>query len=238
MKYIDMHIHLETYAPDTLDKETLYIHNTMGLNSYNESLKKFNPLTNIITSFGIHPMNVTSTSVSRNQIIELLNDSPFIGEIGLDYHWVEDKRTYPKQLEIFRMMLGICRDLDKIPMIHTKGAEKEVLELLKEFDIKTSLIHWYSGPITLIEEYLKLGAYFTIGPDIYNDTSIFRSIPLNRLFLETDNPTGTPWIVGEERDIRDIYNYFSNLIGIDEKQLQIQLCHNYSEFISKRSKTL
>lgn len=236
MKYIDMHIHLDDYTKESLQSDTLYIHNSMDEHSYIRTLERFQSLTNVVVSFGIHPLNAYNSTIDRDHIIPLIESSPFIGEIGLDFHWIEDKKTYPKQLEVFKMMLEISRDYHKIPMIHTKGAEKEVLELLKEYGIRRSLIHWYSDPVDLIKKYLEIGAYFTIGPDIYTDTSIFREIPLNRLFLETDNPTGTPWITGEERDITDLYNCFRELLDIDEKQLQRQLQKNYKEFISGMSK--
>lgn len=238
MNYIDMHIHLNDYTRESLHSDTLYIHNSMNLNSYKQNLIKFQSCKNVIINFGIHPMEVSSSTIKRNEIIPLIEDSPLIGEIGLDFYWVEDETTYPKQIEVFRMMLEICREYKKIPMIHTKGAEKEVLDLLQEYEIEKSLIHWYSGPVELIGKYLDTGAYFTIGPDIYTDRSIYKIIPINRLFLETDNPTGTPWIVGEERDIKDMYNCFSTLLDLDEKQLQQQLKNNYREFISGMSKNL
>lgn len=236
MKYIDMHIHMEDYSLESIRSDRLYIHNSMELNSYKRTLKKFQSVSNVLVSFGIHPIEAYSSTIDRAEIIPLIEDSPLIGEIGLDFHWVTDEKTYPKQIEVFTTMLEICRDYNKIPMIHTKGAEREVLSLLEEYNIYKSLIHWYSGPVDLIEQYLDIGAYFTIGPDIYTDSSIYREIPLNRLFLETDNPTGTPWIVGEERDIKEVYNYFSKLTGFDEKQLKIQILNNYKKFISEKSK--
>lgn len=230
MEFIDMHIHLDSY--NTIDNNTLYIHNSMDRESFLHTKKQFGGRENVIISFGIHPMEAYKSTIKKREVYSLIEDSPFIGEIGLDFHWIEDKSTYSKQLEVFNMMLEVCKECGKIPMIHTKGAEKEVLQQLKEYKIHKSLIHWYSGPENLIDEYLETGSYFTVGPDVCIDKSIYRYIPYNRLFLETDNPTGVPWIIDEKREIDYIYNCFSNLSGLELKQLKTQLWENYTTLIS------
>ena len=94
-----------------------------------------------------------------------------IGEIGLDFHHAKtlDKRN--RQVEVFRQILELTKDLDKSYILHVRnaaelefdrqnpkhrfnkrdGANKEILRILREFKInpKKVLWHCFSGP----EEY-------------------------------------------------------------------------------------
>ena len=46
--------------------------------------------------------------------------------------------------------------------VHSRKAEKEVFELLQEYEIKNVIFHWYSGPLNLIDKIIDAGYYFSI----------------------------------------------------------------------------
>ena len=50
----------------------------------------------------------------------------------------------------------------KIISIHSRMAEREVLEILSKYNIATPIFHWYTGPLNLIPPIIELGAYFSI----------------------------------------------------------------------------
>ncbi len=82
-------------------------------------------------------------------------------------------------------------------ILHTKGAEEEILKYLKQYKLSRIIIHWYSGSIDILNELIKLGIYFSIGVDIlFSDQikKISKLIPLNQLLLETDNPGAYKWL--------------------------------------------
>jgi len=94
-----------------------------------------------------------------------------IGEIGLDFHHAKtlDKRN--RQVDVFRQILELTKDFDKPYILHVRnaadhefdrqnpkhrfnkkdGANKEILRILKEFNINSKKVLWhcFSGP----EEY-------------------------------------------------------------------------------------
>lgn len=233
MKYIDMHLHMEDYFIKELNPNIIYFANCIDLLTFNRTTEKFKDFDNINISFGIHPAFVSECKLDEKQIEKLFKENVFVGEIGLDFCWVEDKSTYSRQIEFFDLQLKLVKKLNNIPMIHTKGGEEEVLHYLKKYSIKSSVIHWYSGPINLIKEYLDLGAYFTIGPDILTGSKIYKEIPLNRLFLETDNPTGMPWIIDKNynksnrsTDIIILYKKLAELLDISEEELKVTIYNN------------
>ena len=111
-------------------------------------------------------------------------------EIGLDFSkdFVDSKE---KQIYAFRYVLSLIKDKNKIVSVHSRKAEKEVFELLQEYRIKNAIFHWYSGPLSLIEEIINAGYYFSINEAMTTSISgkkIISKIPPNRILTETDAP--------------------------------------------------
>jgi len=122
-----------------------------------------------------------------------------IGEIGLDHYFVQDTSTYPAQRKVLEFFLGAAREQEKIITIHTKGAEREVLGLLDQYDIPRVIVHWYSGPLDISREMVARGVYLTVGIEVvYSEhiQTIAQEIPSRQLLTETDNPGGPKGFIG------------------------------------------
>ncbi len=46
--------------------------------------------------------------------------------------------------------------------IHSRMAEREVIEILEKYNISTPIFHWYTGPLGLIPQIIELGGYFSV----------------------------------------------------------------------------
>jgi TatD DNase family protein len=122
-----------------------------------------------------------------------------LGEIGLDYYFIEDASEYPAQKKVFEFFLAAAREQRKIINLHTKGAEEAALELLDRYDISRAIVHWYSGPLDVFRELVARRAYFTVGVEVlYSEhiQTIAREIPSEQLLTETDNPGGPQGFIG------------------------------------------
>ena len=118
-------------------------------------------------------------------------------------------------------VIEIIKDKNKIVSVHSRKAEKEVFELLQEYRIKNAIFHWYSGPLSLIEEIINAGYYFSINEAMTTSISgrkIISKIPLNRILTETDAPLNKHSNIlnaisniGLTEDV--IYSNFLNLIN-------------------------
>jgi len=112
---------------------------------------------------------------------------------------VKDPSQYPPQRKVLEYFLAAAREQKKIVNLHTKGAEKEILNLLERYDIKRPIIHWYSGPLDIFRSLVDYGAYFTVGVEVFsseNIQAIAREVPEGQLLTETDNPGGLKWLRG------------------------------------------
>ncbi|HEY1269282.1 MAG TPA: TatD family hydrolase [Candidatus Binatia bacterium] len=151
-------------------------------------------------TFGIHPNRAHEYADNLKALAPLIEQSPALGELGLDFHWVKEPEKYPAQKKVLEYFLAAAREQDKVVNLHTKGAEREILDLLERYAIRRALVHWYSGTEDILRALIDYGAYFTFGVELLTSDKIralARAVPLDRIITETDNPGGLKWLTGE-----------------------------------------
>lgn len=154
----------------------------------------------IYAGVGIHPHDAETVDVSMLELIEQMAKKErvkAIGEIGLDYYRDLSPRSIQK--EVFIEQIRIAKRLDLPIIIHDRDANADVLQILKEEKAFTTgvLMHCFSGSHELATQYVKLGAMISIaGPVTYKNArktvEVVETIPLDRLFIETDSPYLSP----------------------------------------------
>src|SRR5262245_22474688 len=215
--FIDAHVHLDKYGPDLNEalqeirtRHIFTIAVAMDVPSYKSSREISAESELVLPTFGIHPRRAPEYVDRLSELGPLIEQSPAIGEIGLDFHWVKDSSQYPVQVKVLEYFLAAAREQKKMVNLHTKGAEKKILDLLERYDIERAIIHWYSGPLDILLRLIEFGAYFTVGVEVsYSETiqAIAREIPDHLLLTETDNPGGLKWlkkIAGMPRHVQDV----------------------------------
>ncbi len=203
---IDAHAHIDRYGEklnaaleEIEDYRIFTIATAMDLPSYKALCLIAQRCNLVLATFGIHPKRAPGYAIRLRELNPYIDASPAIGEIGLDFHWVKNSSEYPAQLKVLEYFLAAAREQNKLVNLHTKGAEKKILELLEHYDVKRAIIHWYSGPLDVLRAMVQFGAYFTVGVEVlYSDTirAIAKRIPDHLLLTETDNPGGLKWLKG------------------------------------------
>lgn len=144
----------------------------------------------IIPTFGLHPWYAEQYKVSDME--PYFHDCEVIGEIGLDNVWCDVDLAI--QEDVFRKQLSIAMAMDKPVILHTKGQERKISEIIKEYK-NTYLVHWYSSMMHL-EAFRASDCYFSIGPDVWWNQAVQRVaalIPIERLLAETDGMNAVTW---------------------------------------------
>ena len=174
----------------------------IDLNSSSNAIKLARRYDNIYAAIGIHPHNVAG--VKESEYIELArmagnptNKIVGYGEIGLDYF----RSHCPREIQLthFERQLRLAKELALPIIIHDRDAHEDVLNLLNEIAPFPAggVMHCFSGDISLAREVMELGLHISI-PGIVtfkkSDTlqEVARTIPLERMVLETDGPFLTP----------------------------------------------
>jgi len=161
-----------------------------------ELVKKFD---NVYGMLGVHPEDAEKwTDDILDKIREYSRSEKIvaIGEIGLDYYW--DKEHKDIQKDIFIKQVKLANELNLPISVHDRDAHKDTFDILKEYN-KTSkvILHCFSGSVEFARECLKEGWYIAIGGVVtfksaYKMQEVAKSVPLDRLLLETDAPYLTP----------------------------------------------
>ena len=171
-------------------------------------------------ALGLHPLLATDKQNELQIFKNNIEKTSYIGEIGLDFS-KSGISTKEIQISVLRKILSELKGKMKIVSVHSRKAERELLNLLCEYEIKNVIFHWYSGPIGLIPSILSCGYYFSINESMTlskNGQKIIENIPKSRILTETDAPYNS------QNDIRkvltylrmteqDIKNNFMELIG-------------------------
>lgn len=161
-----------------------------------ELIKKYD---NVYGMLGIHPEDAKNWDDGiLDKIRKYSEDEKIIaiGEIGLDYYW--DKKHIDIQKDIFIKQVQLANELHLPISVHDRDAHKDTFDILKEYN-KTSnvVLHCFSGSVEFSRECLKEGWYIALGGVVtFNSANkmkeVAKTVPLDRLLLETDAPYLTP----------------------------------------------
>jgi TatD DNase family protein len=237
---VDAHAHLDRYGDRLIealgqidDHGILTITVAMDVESYLQCKAIARRSAFVKPIFGVHPWEAPRYCDDLTVLDEHLVETPMIGEAGLDFHFVEDARSHECQRRVFAYQCEWAARLGKPMNLHTKGAEREVLEALRSYGLKGCVVHWYSGPLNLIDDYLALGCSFTVGVEVLTSAAIqeiARTIPIDRLLLETDNPGAYEWLAGSPGMpvlLLDVLARVAELRAMDADELEERLSENW-----------
>ena len=156
---------------------------------------------NIYCSVGTHPHNAhEELDISVEEIVRLSEHPKVvaIGEAGLDYYY---KHATPEaQAEGFRRHIAAARATGLPLEIHTRDADEDTARILEDEYGKgpfAAILHCYTGGPDLARRALALGLTVSFTGVVTFKKSdalreIAKSVPLDRLLVETDAPFLAP----------------------------------------------
>ena len=144
-----------------------------------------------------------------------------IGEIGLDYHHAKNLEKREKQVTELKKIFELTKDFDKPYVLHVRnaaeheydrdhpkhrynksdGATKEILNIIKEFNINPKKIMWhcFSGPDEYGTILPKQGYTLSVPSSAYGINKwrrVTQRSPLTALVTETDSYYQHPYLRG------------------------------------------
>ncbi len=155
----------------------------------------------VFCTAGTHPHNAhEEAEVSEAQLTALALHPRCvgIGETGLDYHYGRTPRDIAAK--VFRTHIAAAR-ASRLPIvIHSREAEADISAILRDEMEKgrfTGVLHCFTGSAALAELALSLGLYISFSGVLTFKNSqalreIARSVPMDRLLVETDAPFLAP----------------------------------------------
>ena len=150
---------------------------------------------------GLHPEELKADYKEQLALIRTVIDAnkPIaIGEVGLDYYWSREFER--EQLDAFRIQIEWSVETRLPLMIHCRKAQNEMINLLRQYkkDLPGGVFHCFTGNEKEAEQLLQFDR-FVLG---IGGVSTFKksplpvvlpkSVPLDRIVLETDSPYMAP----------------------------------------------
>ena len=179
-------------------------------------------------SAGFHPENLDGANLEDLKIIEKFAKNSkcvAIGEIGLDYHWMNSSKQ--EQKDFFEAQLELANKLDMPVIVHDREAHGDTLDILKQYKPK-GVLHCFSGSKEMAKEIIKLGMYIGLNgvvtfSNARKSLEVVKEIPLERLVLETDCPYLAPVPMRGKRNDPSYIPYtaekIAQVLNIDTQEL-------------------
>ena len=259
MRYFDAHLHLQD---DRLGPYQESIISSLETNGITECIVNGTSPTDwkwvstlgtksrrIRPAFGLHPWKVSEAPDGWFETLQTFlntNSGALIGEIGLD-KWIRDPQ-FEQQIIAFEQQLQLAAALDLPPTIHCLQAWGHMLAILGKMHRRLPgfLLHSYSGPAEMVDNFVEMGAYFSISgyfaqPNKATKLEPWKRIPLDRILIETDAPDMLPPDTlqliklqdSEEKslnhptNIRSIYQWAANWFNMELEAFTQQIETNY-----------
>lgn len=167
---------------------------------------------------GFHPENLNGASM--NDIDEIAKYAMHkkcvaIGEIGLDYYWMDSPKETQK--EFFIQQIELAKSLDMPVIVHDRDAHGDTLEILKA-TMPKGVLHCFSGSKEMAKDIIRLGMYIGLNgvatfKNARKSLEVAKEIPIDRLVLETDCPYLAPEPVRGRRNDSSLIPHIAEKLG-------------------------
>lgn len=170
-------------------------------------------------SVGIHPWDVENLDLdacmgSLFNIVSSEGKIVAIGECGLDRIC---GTSIDIQERVFENQIILSEEMGKPLIVHCTRAWDLLLSFKKKtHPVQRWIVHGFRGNPALMKQLLDQGIYISFGMK-YNPGSV-DSVPLDRIFLETDKYSGS---------VKEVYDEISRSRGIEKEMLEACISANY-----------
>ncbi|MGB8197646.1 MAG: TatD family hydrolase [Acidimicrobiales bacterium] len=151
----------------------------------------------IYATVGLHPHDARQNiepvrDLARQKHPKLVG----IGECGLDYYYEHSPRS--DQRRAFAAQIALAHELDLALVIHARDAFDDLLDVLASEGVpERTVVHCFTGTTENAQDCLAIGCDISIsGVVTFKNAELLRdavrSVPLERLHVETDSPFLAP----------------------------------------------
>jgi TatD DNase family protein len=198
--------------------------------------------TGIFATAGVHPHHAkTFTQEHLDSIRRAAGDDrcKAIGEIGLDYHYMDSPAEDQKR--VFEIQLKLAKELHLPAIVHCRNAIEDVWTIVDRVRPKKLVLHCCSERFEDVEQFIKMGYLLSFtGIITYPNTLAIRDTvlrcPLTQLMVETDAPFLAPIPYRGKRNepalVVEIVKAIAAIKNVSVAEVDAQTTQNAVEFFS------
>lgn len=257
MLFIDSHAHIDGPEFDADRDELVARAREAGLRailnvgtgepmsgSFERALEVSERYTEVYAALGVHPHDARHFDREAEQHLQqLIKSSQRIiawGEIGLDYHYDHSPRG--RQREVFARQLRLAREARLPVIIHSREADDDTVGILRDEWSGAGLgglMHCFGGSERMAAEVLELSFSISFAGNVTfkkaeNLREVARTIPLERLMIETDCPFLTPVPFRGRRNeparVVEVARCLAELRGMEVEEVGRATAENFLRF--------
>lgn len=192
----------------------------------------------LFASVGVHPQHRDCLEPDVDTLLRYAHHDRVIGigETGLDYFWHKDRPEW--QRNRFRVHIRAAKASSKPLIIHTRDSAEDTLRIMREegADAVGGVMHCFTETQSVAASALSLGFHISFSGIVTFKNArqikeVARSIPLDRLLVETDSPYLAPvpyrGKTNEPAYVRHVANEIAKLRGMDIEELEQATTENF-----------
>ncbi len=179
MRFVDSHVHLCDCSDPAGVLRAARVCKTLLFSSGVDRMTSIHTLQlgkeypELVKPFvGVHPSEAGKEEGAA-WVADVAPGAAGVGEIGLDPTYSNSPRT--AQFETFEAQLAVVKKLGKPVQVHSRGAEKECLDVLSGFALRSVLLHWFQGE-GLLRDIRDKGYYVSFGPALLYSKRLQRMV--------------------------------------------------------------
>lgn len=199
----------------------------------------------VVISCGAHPLYIAENKLEKERLLRYAQQDNVvaIGETGLDYYYDAEHKV--QQQESFRYHVEVARQLNKPLIIHTRDAQQDTLDILREGGAEQcgGVLHCFTESLEMAEQAIEqLGFYISISGIVSFANAkrlrdVVKALPLDRLLIETDSPWLAPvphrGKANQPAYVADVARCIAELKEVSIEQVAQQTKHNFYQLFSR-----
>lgn len=158
-----------------------------------------------------------------------------IGEVGLDYKYTTKPEDQERQVKILTKFISLSKKFNKPLILHSRFAQKQVLNLLIEEKAEKVLLHSFVDSPKLMKQATEKGYFVSVGLNLLKNEETQKNIkdfPLENLLFETDSPIRFFGEKAYPEKIRVLVDQVAQLKKITSKEVEEQTAKNFSKLFN------
>lgn len=249
--YYDAHCHLDFASEEEAiaqEAQAAGMHalcSTVLPSAYVSAQEHFEGLPDIRAGLGVHPWWVDDHRISEvdlDRFENLVEDAPFIGEVGLDFSG-RRKGTRDWQIEVFERLMRVTQQ--KAPgkpiFLHAVKSTEVMLDILEDLgmlETNPCVLHWFQGNHEQFGRAVSKGVRFSCSMRMIareGGDAIVRAVPAELLLAETDSPAheGSDWSWDTWRqEIDNTVRSIADVRGCTTDELTELIAGNYQGLVA------
>lgn len=199
---------------------------------------------NVKISIGLHPNEDCPKEPTVNDYVRAAQHPSVIGigETGLDYYRMAEANdaNIMFQQERFRRQIHAAKECKKPLIVHTRNAKHDTLKLIRDEEAAQvgGVLHCFTEDLDMALQAIDLNFYISFSGIVTFQNAkalqeVARTIPLERILIETDSP----WLAPEPvrghvnfpGNVKYVAEFIAQLRGLSAEEVAAQTTQNYQK---------